>query len=235
MKKILFTCLLVSTQLSWANSGGSGSIGDIAKQYLDKIDLNPQAWELARLFKLSARGITDPNPRGPVWSPDLKLNTQYACEVFWILQDPERPIPLEHESAYNFKPFGRLILKNKAAMENIGQVETFGNDPISNGDLIGRSRDKSYFEAIRLDYDGGLLVEIQTKEYYYIKYILSMIGGDAYSEKLTLEDFKNHKPKSLALPPVIEQNLHLVLGYAYCPVSESGRSKLQMMKTMSFK
>ncbi len=211
--------------------GGAGQIPDAAKQYLDKIDINPQALELARIFKLSSRGITEPNPRGPVWSPDLKLNSSYQCEVFWILQDPERPLPLETESAYNFKPFGRLILKNLAAMENVGNIKTFGNDPISNGDLIGRSEDKSYFEAIRLDYDGSLLVEIQTKEYYYVKYILSMLGNSEYATALKVEDFKNNKP-SLALPPVIEQNLHLVLGYGYCPTTEEGRQRLNMMKAI---
>jgi len=223
-KQTLILGLVMSSNMAF--SMGTGVPGaDQAKAYLDKLDINPVMLSLAKSFK-EAKPSGRQSTGSGVWNPDLALNRNYDCKVFWVLRDREAVIRPVEDSAYHFRPYGMRLLENLSARENVGNTEWFSDDPISPGDLIGRSDDRAIFESVRLDVDGSLIAEIQTREYYYVKYILSLLQKTEFETQLSSGDFKS---KGLALPPVIEQNLHLVLGYAYCPVNNAGRSKLQSM------
>lgn len=229
MKKQIFLGIILSSKMALAAGGGSPLDG-IAKAYLDKLDINPVVLQLAKTFKASHQGMP-PSSTG-VWNPALKLNSRYDCKVFWVLSDRGAIVSPREDSEYTFRPFGKRLLENTSALNDIGSVQWFSDDPISSGDLIGRSTDRAIFEAIRLDDDGSLLVEIETREYYYVKYILSLLQQPQYENQLTVQDFKS---KSLVLPPVIEENLSLVLGYAYCPTTPEGYAKVRSLEQQLIK
>jgi hypothetical protein len=173
---------------------------------------NPYVQTLLTAFN-KAHKPTDYEPG--VIDHGIVLNHQYNCRVFYALSESNSTTPITSAIWYNFERYGYLFLDNTASVE-VGQIKTFAVNPTLSDELIGEADSHDYFEALRVNEAGDLLIEGSTPPQVWVSTVIDDLGLSSELPELA------SNTEGLALASQVVGLGNLVVSYAYCPYDPSG-------------
>lgn len=176
---------------------------------IDGIQLNPYVMALQKEFDAAAKP-TEQRGNETVITDSIQVGKRYECRVFYALSRDNPAAPAEARSWYEFSRFGRLFLDNRAYLET-GRIKTFAPNVMMENELWGQSAEKNYYEALRVNSHGDLIVQSFSPQMIWARALMNWLGID---EAINSWLGKN---KGLALPTTIFGAAGFIVSFSYCP------------------
>jgi hypothetical protein len=189
--------------------GKKQTSADPISSILDEIQLNPYIMALQKEFDAAAKP-TEQRGNETVITDSIQVGKRYECRVFYALSKNNPAAPAEARSWYEFSRFGRLFLDNKSYLD-AGRIKTFAPNVMMENELWGQSAEKNYYEALRVNSHGDLIVQSFSPQMIWARALMNWLGID---EAINSWLGKN---KGLALPTTIFGAAGFIVSFSYCP------------------
>ena len=228
INRLIATIMMLSfSSMSFA---GGATVPDTVipavEELLSRLDLNPNLMKLAQEFQKAQQAVAQDDNGDVYVGEGINIGERYECTIFYAVTDQQPIVAPIGETWYQFDRFGHFFLENIAWKNGPGRIEYYTEVDSFPGDLVGRANDTTYWEAIRVDRFGGLIVEMEAPEIPWVKAILSFLGLGEWIGKVTPDHMRND---GLMVASILGQALGFVLGYAYCPTSNESLNHMHSM------